>query len=195
MNHGCKVLQIVKGNKIMKICFEEFKDEIDMLIEFLTSDTWEFHGIPNPKPESIRVSYENQYYNGDDCKTFWIILDQHTKVGMIRIYDLYDDTPLFDIRILSNYKGMGIGTITVKWLSSYIFNNFPNTERIEGDTREDNYAMRCVFHKCGFAKEAHFRKAWSSKDGKLYDAIGYGIIRNDWANGRVTPVNWNDFKY
>ncbi|WP_315115595.1 GNAT family N-acetyltransferase [uncultured Clostridium sp.] len=179
----------------MKIYFQEFKDEIDTLIEFLTSDTWEFHGIPNPKPESIRASYENQYYNGDDCKTFWIALDQDTKVGMIRIYDLYDDTPLFDIRILNNYKGMGIGTIAVKWISSYIFNNFPNTERIEGNTREDNYAMRCVFHKCAFVKEAHFRKAWPSKDGKLYDAIGYGIIKVDWASGQVTPVNWNDFKY
>jgi hypothetical protein len=28
-------------------------------------------------------------------------------VGMIRIYDLQDCTPLFDIRILSKYKGMG----------------------------------------------------------------------------------------
>lgn len=100
----------------MKIRFEEFKDEIDTLVEFLTSDTWEFHGTPNPNPERIRASYENQYYTGDDCKTFWVILDHDIKVGMIRIYDLQDSTPVFDIRILNNYKGMGVGTITVNWL-------------------------------------------------------------------------------
>ena len=43
----------------MKIQFEEFKDEIDTLVNFLTSDTWEFHGVPNPSPEKVRESYEN----------------------------------------------------------------------------------------------------------------------------------------
>jgi len=54
----------------MKIRFEEFIDDIDKLIEFLTSDTWEFYGTPNPKPERIRESYENNYYSGDDVNLF-----------------------------------------------------------------------------------------------------------------------------
>lgn len=179
----------------MKISFKEFKDEIDTLIEFLTSDIWEFHGTPNPNPEIIRTNYENHLYTGDDYKTFWIILDEDTKVGMIRVYDLQDDSPLFDIRILSKYKGMGFGTSTVNWFVDYIFNNYPDKERIEGTTRQDNYAMRCVFHKCGFVKESHYRKAQTCKDGKIYDAIGYGITKEDWQNEKITPVNWNDFKY
>ena len=179
----------------MKIRFEEFKDEIDTLVEFLTSDTWEFYGTPKLNPERIRTSYKNHFYTGENCKTFWVILDQDTKVGMIRIYDLQDGDPLFDIRILNKYKGMGIGTITVKWLVNYVFNNFTYKERIEANTRQDNYAMRCVFHKCGFVKEAHHRKAWVGQDGIPYDAIGYGITREDWKNEKTTPVNWNDFKY
>ena len=179
----------------MKIRFEEFIDEIDTLIEFSTSDTWEFYGTPNPKPERIRLSYENGYYTGDGCKTLWVTLDQDTKVGMIRIYDLDDGDLLFDIRISSKYKGMGIGTITVNWIVTYVFNNFSDKERIEADTRQDNYAMRCVFHKCGFAKEAHHRKAWVGQDGIPYDSIGYRITKEDWQNGKTTPVNWNDFKY
>ena len=173
----------------MKIRFEEFK--LDALVGFLTSDTWEFHGTPNPNPEQIRANYENQLYNGEGCKTFWVILDKDTKVGMIRIYDLEDPTPLFDIRISSKYKGMGVGTSTVNWFVDYIFNNYSDMERIEGTTRQDNYAMRGLFHKCGFVKEAHYRQAWSGK----YDAIGYGITKEDWQNGKTTPVNWNDFKY
>jgi RimJ/RimL family protein N-acetyltransferase len=179
----------------LKIRFEEFKDEIDTLVEFLTSDTWGFYGTPNLNPERIRTSYKNHFYTGENCKTFWVILDQDTKVGMIRIYDLQDGDPLFDIRILSKYKGMGIGTITVKWLVNYVFNNFTDKERIEANTRQDNYAMRCVFHECGFVKEAHHRKAWVGQDGIPYDAVGYGITREDWKNEKTTPVNWNDFKY
>ena len=179
----------------MKIQFEEFKDEIDTLVNFLTSDTWEFHGVPNPSPEKVRESYENKFYNGEDCKTFWITLDKDTKAGMIRIYDLQDVTPLFDIRILSKYKGLGLGTSTINWLTDYIFNNFSDIKRIEGNTRQDNYAMRCVFHKCGFVKEAHYRKEWEGRNGKLYDSIGYGITREDWIDGKVTPVDWNDFKF
>ena len=179
----------------MKLHFKEFKDEIDDLIEFLTSDTWEFHGTPNPKPERIRASYENNYYTSDDCKTFWVILDEDTKVGQVRIYDLEDGTPLFDIRILSKYKGMGIGTSTVNWMVDYLFNNYSDKDRLEGYTRQDNYAMRSVFHKCGFVKEAHHRKAWPGEDGRLYDAIGYGIIKEDWNNGQATHVLWEDFNY
>ena len=55
--------------------------------------------------------------------------------------------------------------------------------------------MRTVFHKCGFLKEAHHRKAWPSKSGKLYDATGYGITKEDWESGQTTPVPWEDFKY
>ena len=50
-------------------------------------------------PERIRATYENHYYTGDDCKTFWVILNQNTKVGMVRLYDLQDGTPLFDTRV------------------------------------------------------------------------------------------------
>jgi RimJ/RimL family protein N-acetyltransferase len=165
----------------MNICFKEFKDdEIDTLVEFLTSNTWEFFGDPNPSAEKIRKDYINKIYNGESSKTFWITLDHDIKAGIIRIYDLEDSTPVFDIRISSEYKGMGVGTITVNWLIDYIFDNFSDKDRIEANTRQDNYAMRSVFHKCGFVKEAHYRKAWRSKECKIYDAIGYGFIKDDW---------------
>lgn len=179
----------------MKLFFEEFSDDVNTLVEFLTSDSWDFLGEPNPSPEKIRENYKNQVYTGINNKTFWIISDQKVKVGMIRVFDLQDSTPLFDIRILSKYKGMGVGTITVKWLVDYIFNNFSDKERIEANTRQDNYAMRCVMHKCGFVKEAHYRKAWKDINGNLFDAVGYGIIKDDWKNKKATPVDWNDFNY
>jgi DNA-binding protein H-NS len=84
----------------------------------------------------------------------------------------------------------------VKGTSSALIDRLTlNKKRIEGNTRQDNYAMRCVFHKCGFVKEAHHRKAWTGQGGIPYDAIGYGITKEDWQNKKITPVDWNDFKY
>jgi RimJ/RimL family protein N-acetyltransferase len=77
-------------------------------------------------------------------------------------------------------------------LTKYLFERHANLERIEGTTRADNVAMRLVFRRCGFAKEAHFRRAWSGVDGERFDAIGYGILRDDWAKQTVTPVLWDD---
>jgi len=179
----------------MKIRFEEFKDEIEDLIEFMTSDTWEFHATPNSNPDRIRAAYDNKYYTGEGIKTFWVISDDDKRVGIMRVYDLEDGAPLFDIRISSDYKGKGLGTRTVNWLVDYIFNSYTDTSRIEGNTRQDNYSMRCVFNKCGFVKEAHYRKAWECRNGEVYDTIGYGITREDWENKKITSVNWNDFKY
>ena len=115
-------------------------------------------------------------------------------MGLVRIFDLQDSIPLLDIKISRKYRGSGVGTKVVKWLTEYIFTQLPDKERIESYTRQDNYSMRCVFHKCGFVKEAHHRKSWRDKNGELYDAIGYGITKEDWANGEITPVDWNDFK-
>lgn len=178
----------------MKLHFENFIDDLEGLIEFLTSETWSFHGTPNLKAEKIRHGFYNHAYTGDNCKSFWIVLDQNIRVGFIRIFDLQDGDPLFDLRIKSQYRGLGIGIQAVTWLKDYIFNNYPDKNRIEANTRQDNYAMRCVLSKCGFLKEAHHRKAWPSQNQMVYDAIGYGITKEDWINGQITPLKWLDFK-
>ena len=103
---------------------------------------------------------------------------------------------MFDLRILSKYRGKKIGEKTVKWMTDYIFNTYSEMYRIEGCTREDNFAMRKVFKKCGYVKEAHYRKAWPSKGSKnykeYYDSIVYTIIREDWEEKKITLVNWDD---
>jgi RimJ/RimL family protein N-acetyltransferase len=108
---------------------------------------------------------------------------------------LNDDTPLFDIKLQSSHRGKGTGERAVKWMVGYVFQNYPNLIRMEGYTRKDNYAMRTVFHKCGFVKESYHRKGWGSDDGQVFDAIGYGILKEDWENSRITPIDWDDFKY
>ena len=36
-----------------------------------------------------------------------------------------------------------------------VFTEFPDIDRIEGTTRQDNRAMRRTFIRCGYVKEAH----------------------------------------
>ncbi|MFI7694506.1 hypothetical protein ACIBQ6_35955 [Nonomuraea sp. NPDC049655] len=43
-----------------------------------------------------------------------------------------------------------------------------------------------------FVKEAHHRRAWPGRDGRLYDSVAYAILRSDRETGEVTPVAWED---
>jgi hypothetical protein len=40
-------------------------------------------------------------------------------------------------------------------------------------------------------KEAHYRRGWPTRDGRLLDAVGYALVRTDWRDGTTTPVAWN----
>lgn len=179
---------------MINLKFEAFNNDLEALVSFLTSDTWQFHSTPNPDPEKIRKNFDTQLYDSDESKTFWAVDDTGVKVGLIRVYDLEDPTPVFDIRIHSAYRGMGLGTVMVNWLVDHIFTNYPQMIRIEAHTRHDNYAMRCVLHKCGFIKEAHHRNEWPDATGKRHDSVGYGKTKEDWETGTIRPILWDDFK-
>ena len=180
----------------MNLTFKEFlPSDLPLLVDFLTSETWPYHSNPQPAPEEIREAFEKGIYDSASCKTFWIILNNNKRVGLIRLSDLQDDTPVFDLRILGTYRSKGIGERAINWLTKYIFTTWPDKRRIEGYTRQDNLAMRRVFQKCGYVKEACHRKAWPSRDGKYFDAIGYGILREDWKQKKITPLNWNDLDF
>jgi RimJ/RimL family protein N-acetyltransferase len=99
---------------------------------------------------------------------------------------------MFDLRIRAAHRGQGLGTHALRWLTSYLFTEFPGIRRIEGTTRQDNHAMRRTFRTCGYVKEAHYRQAWSAPGGTFYDAVGYAILRSDWNASTITPPQWDD---
>jgi RimJ/RimL family protein N-acetyltransferase len=161
------------------------------VVDFLSQEEWPFHGVARERPDEILQRIVDGYYEAPDVRTFWIVLHEEN-VGMIRLFDLGDDTPMFDLRIGSAHRGKGFGSRALAWLTEYIFRSFPEVYRIEGTTRQDNEVMRRTFRACGFAKEAHYRDAWSGPDGRPYDAVGYAILRRDWISGTVTIPRWND---
>ena len=169
--------------------------ERELLADWLSSKHWFYHSNPRLSRAEVLKWVDRGEFTGTNYQTFWIIANPDQRVGLIRLFDLddiEDGAPMFDLRIQSEYRGQGIGKKALRWLTGYLFETWSELERIEGSTRVDNFAMRKVFLQCNYVKEGHFRKAWATVDGKRLDSICYGILREDWINQTITPINWND---
>ncbi len=165
--------------------------ETDSLATFLAGETWPFHSNTRIDEDAVRRLAADGHFDSDGVRTFLIEL-AGAVTGMLRVFDLDDGTPLFDLRIGAAHRGRGIGTRAVGWLTDHVFTEFPDIDRIEATTRQDNHRMRAALRRCGYAKEAHHRKAWPAETGPPHDAVGYAILREDWSTGTVTPPNFDD---
>jgi len=171
-------------------------EEQELLIHFLTTNTWPYHGNSHPARELVEKTIEEGGYQSDEVKTFWVENGEQEKVGIVKIYDLQDDIPLFDLRIADEKRGQGYGPLALKLIAEYVFQLPEEKIRLEGHTRQDNFAMRKTFERAGFVKEAQLRQAWfSPKENSYYDAVTYGMTREDFLKGTSTPVNWDDDFY
>lgn len=177
----------------MQVTFQQFTEaEADALVDLIASETWDYFVYTNPTPEVVRDWLAQGWYGGDDNQTWWIVGANGERAGIIRIHDLLEGTPQLDFRIRAQYRGQGIGTQALRWATAHLFTTLPEAQRIEGNTRQDNLAMRKTFRRCGYVKEAHYRSAWPTLDGAHFDTIGYGILRQDWQSGTTTAVAWDD---
>ncbi len=175
----------------MSLMFIRYQNEAEKLVKFLTEETWKFHGHSHLSEERITEQLNTGFYTNADVETFWVLSHDGDACGLLRLFDLEDATPLFDLRLSAAVRGKGYGKTCVEWLTDYIFLNYPEKNRIEAYTRADHSAMRSVLSFCGYVKEAHHREAWSS-DEILYDAVGYGVLKKDWESKTLTPVLWED---
>lgn len=119
-------------------------------------------------------------FSSSDVETYWITDDE--TVGLVRLFDLDDigvGAPQFDLRIASQHRGRGYGTLATKWLVAHLFENFPELHRIEANTRHDNTAMHRTLISAGFTHEGRLRSSWWSEDGAWFDTSVYGILRTD----------------
>ena len=114
------------------------------------------------------------------------------RVGVAVLEDIADDGVMFDLRLANQFRGQGLGVPTMRALAAELFTAYPTARRFEGQTRQDNVAMRRVLEQSGFVKEAHYRQGWPTGDGTFLDSIGYGLLRTDWESGRTTALTWSD---
>ncbi|GAB3594782.1 hypothetical protein GCM10027446_19090 [Angustibacter peucedani] len=170
-------------------------DDTDALVDFLTGDTWPFHAAPVVDGALVRERAAGGYYLGPATQTLWVIAADDEvaddRAGLVRLFDLEDPTPVFDLRVREPWRGRGVGTQALRALTAHAFGERPAALRVEGTTRADNGAMRTVFERCGYVQEAHYRDGWPDADGgAVHDAVGYAVLRRDHESGRTTPVRW-----
>lgn len=162
------------------------------LVQFMTRNHFPFHRRPNSRDFEVSAAISDGAYRDNDNDSFWVHHDQFGRIGFLRLEELGDDAPLFDLRLDAAFRGRGLGVQALNAATNYVFTNMPKVNRFEGQTREDNIAMRKTFVRCGWLKEAHYREGWPVDEGSPLASIAYGILRRDWETGQTTLFDWDD---
>lgn len=162
------------------------------LVDFLTRNVFPFHVVPRPTAADVEAALERGAYRDEDHDTFWVEHAELGRIGTLRLEDLTDDAPLLDLRLDGSVRGRGLGVPVLRAATDLVFTTLPRVRRFEGQTREDNVAMRKTFLRCGWVKEAHYREGWPVEGGEPLASVAYAILRRDWETGTTTTFVWED---
>jgi putative hydrolase of HD superfamily len=78
-----------------------------------------------------------------------------------------------------SHWGKGIGYEALGLWTGFLFHALPDIARLDLRTWSGNRGMMRLAEKLGYVEEARFRRA-RIVDGKYYDGLGYGILREEW---------------
>lgn len=162
------------------------------LIEFMTRNEFPFHVRPRLSAEDVEKAIAASVYRDEDNDSYWVDHVELGRIGFFRLEDLTEPTPLFDFRLDGSARGRGLGVDVVRAATGLVFDTMPEVNRFEGQTREDNIAMRKTFLRCGWIKEAHYREGWPVDGGDPVASVAYCILRRDWQTGSTTTFVWED---
>ena len=166
--------------------------DADAVAAFLSSNRFPFHVNPAPTEAEARSRVAAGHFWSEEAQGYWI-RNGAEDIGLAVLEDLADENPVFDLRLADSHRGQGFGVPVVRALCRLVFTEMPGVVRFEGQTREDNVAMRKTFQRAGFVKEAHYRQGWPMPDGTRVASVAYAILRTDWENNTVTPLDFDDF--
>ena len=120
---------------------------------------------PRP-PSSLVIADLNNNQLLGRVTWYWIGKETNWMANGIGIYD-------------PTYWGKGIGFEALGLWNQFLFDTFPDIQRLDLRTWSGNTGMMKLALKLGYREEARFRSA-RVVDGKLYDGMGYGILREEW---------------
>lgn len=135
--------------------------------------------------EKVRVRLKN----GEKSENSLVIADEenNTLIGEVSWYWKSKETNWMEIGIVifnEDYWGYGIGyKALVKWVNK-LFNEKEEIVRLGLTTWSGNERMMKLAEKLDFICEATYRKA-RIVDGKYYDSVSYGILREEWQSSHV----------
>ena len=164
------------------------------LVELLTSERWDYRLQPTLSEADVRKELARGDYAGGAVITELIEVGGEL-AGFVRAFDcgVERSDPQLDFRLRLRFRGRGLGVAALRHITGLVFATYPQTHRIEGQTRSDNIAMRKAFVRGGYVREAVYREAWPvAGEDRMLDGIGYAILRRDWESGTTTPVDWSE---
>ena len=161
------------------------------LVDFMTRNAFPFHVRPRLTAADVEHAIADGAYRDEDHDTYWVEHPDLGRIGVLRLEDLTDAAPLFDLRLDAPFRGRGLGVEVLRAATDHVFGTMPEVHRFEGQTREDNTAMRRTFRRCGWVQEAYYREAWPVRDGAPLASVAYSVLRRDWETGTTTPVAWD----
>jgi pantothenate kinase/RimJ/RimL family protein N-acetyltransferase len=154
------------------------------LADLLAGEDWPFHGAGRPDRAAVLARVAAGHYDNPAARTYWVVTGGERaggeRAGVVRLFDLDDGSPLFDLRLCAAYRGRGLGAAAVRALTALLFAELPAITRIEATTRSDNVAMTRALERCGYVREARYREAWPVPGGPPLDALGYAVLRREW---------------
>ena len=161
------------------------------LISLLTRNVFPFHVRPQPTVDQVKDAINAGEWGDDETEALWVDDDVRGRVGVVRLDDLADPTVMIDLRLAEAHRGYGLGAAALAAATDRVFRERPVVIRFEGQTREDNVAMRRTFTRCGWVFEAHYRDGWPVAGGEPVASVAYSVLRRDWVSGTTTPVPWD----
>jgi len=163
----------------------------EALIAFHTSAHFPFHVRTRPVQADLERAVDRGAFRDEDHDSWWLD-DDDVRIGLVVLEDLQEPTPLLDLRLAPEARGRGLGVPALRAVTDHVFRTMPDVTRFEGQTREDNTAMRRVFLRAGWVKEAHYRESWPAEGGQPLASVAYAVLRRDWETGTTTTFVWDD---
>ena len=139
-------------------------DEIPRIIERIRQRITE-GDIPTPRTNLVIADRDSDRLLGRVSR-YWISEETNwTAVGIV----IYDPAHW--------NRGRGFEALGL-WMQ-YLFDALPVLVRLDIQTWSGNHGMMRLALKLGCREEGRFRKA-RIVEGQYYDALGYGILREEW---------------
>ncbi|MFN8528655.1 MAG: GNAT family protein [Anaerolineae bacterium] len=107
--------------------------------------------------------------------------DNHL-IGQVSRYWISEETNWIAAGIVlydPDLWGHGLGFEALGLWTDYLFRSLPQIVRLDLQTWSGNTGMMKLAAKLGYSLEGRFRKA-RIVAGAYYDALGYGILREEW---------------
>ncbi len=128
------------------------------------------NGIQNPLPQRKLIVNSANHIIGE-VSWYWRSEETHwMEIGIV----------IFD----EHYWGKGIGFHALQEWINELFQEYPFLVRLGLTTWSGNEGMIRLAQKLGFQEEARYRKA-RIVDGKYYDSVSYGILKEEWESRNV----------